>query len=379
MPPRLLVMGGALLALGAFISAVFSDSPSSAIGAGVKFVLVTVAWIWLGVIVLETTEQIMLAILAWGFAAAACTAAALAQLAFGDIIPGTSPTWDRMTGLSQHVNELGVITALTVIPLAAVALLTRGRDRYLTAALGVIALGGLVLSGSVSSAFALLCGLGVAVALGGRRLIRIATQRRVLIAGAVVTTVFVVVISAGVASGHVPSPWQRLTATTSTNTDTESDRENATLWRRVDTLKIGWERVRDDPLTGAGLNPDTLGLAGNDTFVHDTYLGTWAGLGFLSLLGLLLCVTAPIAAGAGLLKLRRDPRPLIVGLMTTEVAFAVYALATPALYRRFCWVPALLLAALAATKYALPDRLRRPASTIRAQTAVPLPDRVKWE
>ena len=48
-----------------------SDTPASAVGAGLRFLVVTVAWLWLGVLVLERIEHVAVAVLAWGVSIAA--------------------------------------------------------------------------------------------------------------------------------------------------------------------------------------------------------------------------------------------------------------------------------------------------------------------
>jgi O-antigen ligase len=231
----------------------------------------------------------------------------------------------------------------------------------------MLALGGLVLSGSLSAAGGLVVGIAVAAVLGGPRLRRRATQPQVLAGAAVAVVVFVAAVSVAVASGRMASPWERLTQTTKVTTSGELEQEQATLWRRLDTLGAGWERIREHPFTGAGVNPDNLGLAG-DTFVHNTFLGTWASLGLLAAIGLIICMAVPFVAGYRLLGSGRAPRALVAGLVGSAASFTVYALANPALYRRYCWLPALLLVALSAPeqKWSLLARRGRRESSMDA-------------
>jgi O-antigen ligase len=357
LPSVWLLAGGTLVAVGSLLSALASDTPSSALGAGIRFMLVTVAWIWLGVLVLDRLNHLCVAVLAWAISAAASSVAGFAQLAFGDVIPGTTPDWNRMTGLGQQVNEFGAVTATAMIPTAALVLLTRGRDRRLTALLVLAMIGGLLLSGSISSMAGVAVGSIVAVVLDRRRFTKVVARPRILVAGGAALVAVVAAVWVAAAAGWVVSPWARLTTTTSVAGGTGLAQQQATLWRRIDTLRIGWTTIKEHPIFGAGKNPDGVALA-HGTYVHNTLLGAWAGLGLLATVGLILCLAAPFVATHQLLRLRPNIRTLVIGLTGGAVAFTVYALANPSLYRRYGWVPALFLVAL--SPQALPRRAVEP-------------------
>ena len=292
-------------------------------------------------------DQVCVAVLAWSISASAASIAGLVQLKFGDVIVGTTPSYHRMTGLGGQVNEFGAITATALIPVVGLFVLTRGRDRGLLAAIGVLLIGGLLLSGSLSAVAGLIVGAVVAVALAGRPFLRALAQRRILIGIGAAVVVFGGGLAFAVADGLVTAPWTHLIASTSTGGSTGFAKQQETFWFRVKTLKAGWSTVEAHPVFGAGVNPDALGLI-HSSYVHDTLLGAWAGLGFLALVGVVLCLVAPFAAAAGLLRTRLDIRPLVISLTGAAAVFTVYALANPALYRRYCWVPTLLLIALLA-------------------------------
>ena len=357
LPSFWLLAGGGLVALASLLSAVTSSTPGSALGAGVKFLAVTVVWIWLGALVLEGVDQVCIAVLAWSISAAAASMAGFVQLAFGDVIVGTTPSYHRMTGLGGQVNEFGAITAIVLIPLVGLLVLTRGRDRRLLVVIGLLLISGLLLSGSLSAFAGLLVGAVVGVALAGRPFLRALAQRRILIGIGVAAAVLCGALAVAVANGLVTAPWRHLIASTSDG-GTGSASQQGSFWFRIHTYKAGWRTVKAHPIFGAGLNPDALGLI-HGTYVHDTLLGAWAGLGFLAMVGVVLCLVAPFAAAVGLLRMRLDVRPLVVGLTGGAAAFTVYALANPALYRRYCWVPTLLLIALAQPAFRRPRSLRR--------------------
>jgi O-antigen ligase len=299
--------------------------------------------------------------------AAAASFAGFVQLVFGDVVPGTTPAYHRMTGLGQEVNEFGVITATALLGVVGLFVLARGRDRRLIGAIGVLLIGGLLLSGSLSAMGGLVIGLVVAVALAGRPFLRLVAQRRVLIPAGVAAAVILAGLSIGVATGRVSAPWSRLLQTTSTAGGTGLAHQQATLWFRIRTLRTGWTTVRDHPLFGVGENPDGVALA-HGTYVHDTPLGAWAGLGLLAMIGVILCFAAPFVSVRGLLRARPDIRPLVIGLTGAVTAFTVYALANPTLYRRYGWLPALFVIALAQPalawrRAASADRSSKPVTT----------------
>lgn len=350
-PPRLLIAGVALFLFASLISAATSTTPTAAVGAGVKFTVVTGAWIWLGTLLLETVDEMCVALLAWSVSAAAASVAGFVQLLFGDVVPGTSPAYHRMTGLGQEVNEFGVITATAFLGVVGLLVLTRGRDRLLLGATGVLLIGGLLLSGSLSAMGGLVIGAIVAVVLAGRPFLRLITQRRVLISLGVAAAVIVAALAFAIATNRVSAPWSRLMQTTSTVGGNGLAHQQASLWFRIRTLKTGWTTIRDHPIFGAGENPDGVALA-HGTYVHDTPIGAWAGLGFLALIGVILCFAAPFVSARGLLRGRPDIRPLVIGLTGAVTAFTVYALANPTLYRRYGWLPGLLVIALAQPAFA---------------------------
>jgi hypothetical protein len=345
-PPRLLMAGVGIFLFASAISAAVSSTPASALAAGVKFAVVTGAWIWLGILVLESVNEVCVGLLAWSMSAAAASVAGFVQLVFGDVIPGTTPAWHRMTGLDPQVNEFGVVTATGLLAVVGLFMLTRGRDRRLLGAMGFLLIGGLLLSGSLSAMAGLLIGIVVGIALSGRRLLRVIGQRRILIGAGAAFAVVLGALAFGVATGRITAPWSRLSQTTSTAGGTGLAHQQATLWTRIRTLETGWETIKAHPLFGAGQNPDGVGLA-HGTYVHDTPLGAWAGLGFLAMIGVILCLAAPFVSAKGLLRARPDIKPLVIALTGAAATFTGYALANPALYRRYGWVSALFLFALA--------------------------------
>jgi hypothetical protein len=228
-------------------------------------------------------------------------------------------------------------------------------------------IGGLLLSGSVSSMAGVAVGLIVTAVLDRRRFTKVVARPRILVAGSAAAAAVVAAMSVAASAGWIVSPWTRLTTTTSVAGGTGLAEQQATLWRRIETLRTGWTTVEDHPIFGAGKNPDGVALA-HGTYVHNTLLGAWAGLGLLAMVGLVLCLAAPFVATHQLLRLRPNIRTLVIGLTGGAVAFAIYALANPSLYRRYGWVPALFLLAL--SPQALPRRALEPRRRDNGRAAV---------
>ena len=158
------VVGVLSFAFGGLASSFASERPLDSMGLLARFVFVALGWIWLGVQVMDRWGTIRLVAVAWSLTGALAGVGAIAQATLGDVIPGTAISWGRMTGFTQHVNDLGGVCAIAV-PLAAGLLVGALRDRHRSALPlgGLLALNlvGVALSGSVGGSLAALIGLGV--------------------------------------------------------------------------------------------------------------------------------------------------------------------------------------------------------------------------
>ena len=105
--PPYLICGLFLFTLGGIISSGFSQTPASSFFAFLKYFYIIAIWFWLGMLLLERPEHIKTSIILWTISAALSGSGALVQLIWGDVIPGTTPVWGRMTGFTEHVNDLG--------------------------------------------------------------------------------------------------------------------------------------------------------------------------------------------------------------------------------------------------------------------------------
>ena len=165
----------------------------------------------------------------WVLSAGVASAAAIVQFTLGDVIPGASIHYGRVSGLTDHVNDLGGLAGCTLVP--ALALLHRGMRA--SRAERVTALVSLPLIAPASSCRAPSAASLAAMASGA---IWVVATRTVIRGVAVLA----------LCSGHLrpsphraparlPSPMQRFTMSTA-----ESGSENATFWTRVDTYEAAW-------------------------------------------------------------------------------------------------------------------------------------------
>jgi O-antigen ligase len=154
--PKLLLIGLGLLVVGGLLSTPGAQWPVSSLFSLLKMVYLIGIWFSVGIILLRRTEDIQNVMMFWAISAAVTSAAAAAQLIWGDIIPRTSPSWGRMTGFAEHVNDLGGITSIALVPALCIATIDEQRT-WLTLSFWPIAcliLSGLVWSGSISSILA---------------------------------------------------------------------------------------------------------------------------------------------------------------------------------------------------------------------------------
>jgi O-antigen ligase len=295
---------------------------------------------------LQRRKHVHTAVVLWVVSAAVSGLGAIFQLFFGDVIPGTDPEWGRMTGFTQHMNDLGGLTAVALIPALMVALRPSGRlaTRLIAYVPFLLVFTGLILSGSVGGLLA----AGVATFLWfcwSRTTVR------------TVAILVVIAVGAGVlfserAASQSLTPLQRISRVTAPEGST-----GATLWSRVDTYGAAMRRVEQNPLIGVGLDEQSATI---DNYVpHNLVIGTWFKSGIVGLVGMLLIFFA--IGKTGWLALRdasvSDDQMVAVALLCAVAAFVTFSMSAPILYTRYGWISAALLVALRALE------LRAPGST----------------
>jgi O-antigen ligase len=243
-----------------------------------------------------------------------------------------------MPGLTQHVNDLGGLTAIALVP--AVMLATRPNLAQGWRALRIVVMGlvvaGLILSGSVTGFVSAAVGLALWFLFLGRR-------GRILLALGVVAVVAVAVAGLQLTS-HGRSPLQRLEQVTATNGS-----EAGTFATRIALDEQAIQVVEHNPLVGVGLDAaDARDRIGN--FAHNMLLGAWMGAGLLGIFGIVLALAAVASVGLRAVRAASDQEERILAraLAIAFVVFLVFGMAVPLLYQRYAWMPAALLVALRA-------------------------------
>jgi O-antigen ligase len=343
--PRLLLLGVFLFAVGGLVSSFGTEVPRQSIIVILKLTYVTAVWFWLGTVVLRRRAHIYAAIALWVASAALNGVGALVQRFQGDVIPGGTVNWGRMTGFTANVNDLGGITAVAIVPaLVLLMVLSKRSHAFFLSMAGVILVSmGLVLSGSVGS----LAAAAVACALWfGSHPARL--QRVLTIAAAGLA---LVALYSAQSSPDSQSVVQRLTRF-GTGSPDDPDR---TLGSRVDTYRGAIDRITGNPFVGVGLDPENNQI--NDHPVHNILIGTWFQTGIIGLAGMVLIFLAGLrSARASIFSARSfEERAVGVGLAASLVAFIVFLMSEPALFTRYGWVAFALLMALRAVQVTAPQ------------------------
>jgi O-antigen ligase len=334
LPPSL-VIGIGIFTGGAILSSANSPLPLHSLITTAKFFYLTLVWFWLGTVLLTTPKHVETAVLLWVTSVAITGAGAIVQVLYGDVIPGTSPMWGRMTGLTEHMGDLGGCTSIALVPALTVA--TRFSDRLpLAIRYGLL---GLVMAGLVLSAAV----LGLLVAMVSLAVWLVAGQMRVrllVLAGLVLGAALWIQHRADVAS-----PFARIAVVT----DAGGDMSHATLWARVTLLQAAWESIERQPFIGVGLDFEYSRVwTGNQ--VHNAVVGAWFQGGILSFVGMVLALSSVALVGFQVLRNARTQREAVcaVALFASLMGFLTFSMGEPILYQRYTWFPVALLIALRA-------------------------------
>ena len=330
-----ITLGIFLFTIGGIISSSFSKNPFISFIALNKYLYLIAVWFWLSNILLQKLEHIQTSIVLWTSSAALSGLGAVMQLIWGDIIPGTSPAWSRMTGLTEHVNDLGGLTSVALIP--ALMMLIYFQKSFLRIAYStmctLLIAGGLILSISMSGITALLISMLVWVLLS-----RI-TLKNLLIIG-IATTLFITAIA-------IQSRYDGVSIISRLYDINNDGFSTLTFQTRMDTNSAAWKVISDTPLLGVGLGSE-LGLTKTGYVVHNIFLLNWFESGLLGLLGILMILGSIAFEAYKGIRAPRQKKERILGiaLFSSYIAFLVLGMAQPIYYKRFGWISAALLMAL---------------------------------
>lgn len=348
--PQLLSVGIAAFAVGSLLATIYhSSDPVSSLGVTARVVYLLVVWFLLGTVVLRTAAHVKTAVAFWVGGTAICGFYALAQKA--GVTSGGTDGAGRVVGLAEHVNDLGGLSAVAIVPAIVLAFVTRNQ-LYSVCALGAVC--GLMLSGSIGAAIAALvaltiCGLS-------RRM------KRVVATLAAVGVCLLVYLSATTALESTPVGRFKVA------TDPGASFNQGTFYTRVDTIQTAWVQIKRDPFIGAGLDFTSARIYSNRDgqpyAVHNLFVGRWYESGLLGLIGIALIVSSFLStAWRAVVQARGDERLLALSLGAAVVGFVIVSMSEPILYTRYGLAPAALAIALAAVQF------RRSAASVRAQGA----------
>lgn len=360
--PSLVAVGVVIFAVGGLISSAHAVEPSASGLVIVRMLYLTLVWFWLGTLVLETRGHVRTAMGAWVLSAALGSTGAVAQFFYGDVIPGGTVAWGRMSGFAEHFNQLGGLTATAFVPALMLAVDSRQRwTRTLGTASTALIATGLLLSGSVGGLLAASAGTLVWFALRG------VSVRIVVSLAVVVASGFLLMSATG--STDAPSPVQRVLRVTSAERAEEGT--GGTLYTRVETWADAWARIAEQPLVGIGLDGASAEAALEGRTVHNMVLSLWLTAGVLGLVGIVMIVAGALASGMRVLRsASHADRSLVAALLAALVGFAVFSMGEPILFVRYGWFPSALLIALLAQKNRA--RSRQPSKVGRHGAAYPL-------
>jgi hypothetical protein len=332
--PRGILFGSYLFCLGALLSAFGAPQPLLSLLRAVKFNYLTLVWFLLGTIVLRRPADVRTAVGCWVLSLAFSGAGAVAQLFRGDVIPATAVFAGRMTGFTQHVNDLGGSAAVAFV--AAVWFATNLLHFKFVPFTGAIPMilvaAGVILSGSVGGLIAATVGIIAYLALAR-------TSLRVIMLAAVIAGTAFAVMHFQVHAGAL-TPLERIQ---------QVQQQGGTLSTRLDTNRSVIPRIASNPLIGVGLGV-TAQVNQTNQLVHNELLGVWYEGGGLAFLGLLLLFASLMttALDARRCALDDSERLLCSALLACLLAYFTFGMGSPMLFERYGWVPAALLLAVRA-------------------------------
>ncbi len=356
-----LVLGVVLFAVGGLASSFGADNPAESVTVVARIVYLTVVWFWLGSILLNTRRRLRAAIWCWVLSAALGGTAAVVQTIWGDVIPGASVHFGRVSGIAYEVNDLGGLCGVATVP-AAMLITTARTGAARLAAIGALLLivAGLLLSGSNSAVLAVVVATVAWMALTRPRL-----QVLVPLAAAVV---LFSVFAAGL-NEYWQSPIERLTTSSE-----RSGRADSTLFTRFDSYEAALETIESSPMVGVGLAPKPP-VTATGSGVHNMFLATWYQAGLIAALGLVLIVGAALAMAWRALTATRDAseRTMAAALFAALLAFLVFGQAQQVLFQRYGWVSVALIVALRAGQVRNASTSPSPARRPEPALGHPLP------
>lgn len=349
--PSWIIIGAVLFAIGAFASGLRnSGNANLSYANATQFVLVAVGWLMLGALVLRTRKQLERGMSLWVASVALCAAWAIGQK-LGAAPVFTDDATGRLGGLSLHPNALGAMAAVVMLPTLVLMLDARSAvSRSWLAVAFILIVAGLGISGSISGAAAAIASLLVGL-----------IAQRTTVAVAIALLAAVAIGGYAVHSGNAETTQiGRFSVATSQN----AAYGQGSLSSRVDVYDQAWTTIKEHPVIGRGLDPDSAAIytstTGREHLVHNLFLGTWYESGLLGLMGVLLIIGAIcLESWRNVIRAASAQAQLLsIGLLGGVVGMVAVSMAEPIRDQRFVLVPACFAIAMYALRVA-PARAER--------------------
>ena len=279
--PATITVGVGLFTLGGFISSFGAIDTIQSLSIIARLVYLTVVWFWLATVLLETRRHVEIAVTAWVASAALSASGALAQLFYGDVIPGGDSAWGRMTGFTPHYNHLGGLVAIAFVPALMFAVDSSSRRQRIfgTVAIGLLA-AGLLLSGSVGGLLATVCATAFWIAIRG---VSVNTAIRLFAtAAAGIALIFI--------AGATGDPVERIKRVTSA--EEAAAGTGGSVYTRLEGYDEAWSRLTEQPLIGVGLDEASSVAVLGPNLVHNMLINQWFTAGILGLIGIVIIILA---------------------------------------------------------------------------------------
>jgi O-antigen ligase len=331
----LFLSGVIVFSIGGIISSFRSNMPIESLIAVIKYLYLIVVWFWLGTTILRNEKHIYTTILLWSFSAALTSAGAIAQLIWGDIIPWLSPAEGRMTGFTEHVNDLGGVTCVVLIPALSLAFYNNigYLRKWIHYVIAFFITAGLILSVSISGFIAAIISFLIWGIMD-----RAPTKKIVMFF--IICIVSLSTISISVKHGGI-SVLDRLTDVS------ENKLYYETSVSRLEGYHLAWKSIIKSPLVGVGTGP-YAGVTETGDPVHNVILLNWYESGVFGLIGIMLILFSLLMLGIYMIKISgsENERILSVSLLASYIAFLVIGVSQPIYFKRFGWISAALIMAL---------------------------------
>jgi O-antigen/teichoic acid export membrane protein/O-antigen ligase len=334
--PIWILTGVVLYALGGFLSSIGAEAPISSAISVIKFLFLIVAWVALGLGLLVTRQRIVWATVIWVASIGMSGFAALLFKTMGIQIQGSQNIWGRYSGLGDHLNDLGGMSAIALVPAVALLVVRTPANMLKNIVVGLALcciVAGLILSGAVAGIVCALASIGVFVVLLGGRSLRIGL---VILIGATALNAYF-----GFLGYLINRPMERIRTVTDSTSDT------ASVWARFDSYQAGWADIMTSPFIGSGLdNASKITTSGLQ--VHNVFLAAWYEAGILGLLGMITIVGGALFCSVMVVRHSTKPDEITfsIAMLCSVLCFVLFAQTAPILFQRYGWVSVLFVICL---------------------------------